>query len=86
LYLDIKSLYFISFLAIHTINDFTFGKAYSAFHHKHVDFFVCCAAYLYTEIKTRPKRAQTVDFCIRYARKTAKIGLPFTYGIAEIFT
>ena len=43
-------------------------------------FLFCCAAYLCTEIKTRPERAQTDDFCTRYARKTAKICLSFAHG------
>lgn len=28
-------------------------------------------------------RARTVDFCLRYARKTVQIILPFSCGIAE---
>ena len=44
-------------------------------------FLFCSAAYLCTEIKTRSQGTQTVDFCTRYARKTAKICLPFAFGM-----
>ena len=47
-------------------------------------FLFCCAAFLHTEIKTRPQRAQTVISACSYARKIYE-KLPIDCGKPEDF-